>query len=460
MQSLEQFCDEYRYKKILILGFGREGVSSYNFLLKRGFSNITIADSNPLLGENKISYGIHENTTVIAGSHYLDSLNDYDQIIKTPGITLKVIKNKVRTGKLNSQAELFLGQYSRQVIGVTGTKGKSTTSALIYALLRSVSDDAVLVGNIGVPPFDMIPSIGPETRIVYELSSHQLEKISSSPHISVILNIFQEHLDHYEDYHEYQQSKFNIFKYQHPDDFIIFNQEDPIIRPIFNKGKYNQNLYRFTASRGIKQGAFPDNGNVVFVNSFQSPVEFNIRNRDYLPGRHNLMNIMASIITAKICGVPDDKIEETVNNFKGLPHRLEYVGVFGGITFYNDSIATIPEATIHAVQTLKDVNTIILGGVDRGIDYRPLSEFIMKSGIENIILTGKAGLKIREYIQTTQLKKMKLYMINDFNEIAGIIRNNSRPGSICLLSPAAASYDSFRNFEERGERFKLIARSI
>ena len=235
MQFLEKFITENRNKSILILGYGREGVLTYNFLRKHDFSKISIADSNHLIAINKPAHGIEENTPVIAGPHYLDTLNDYDLIIKTPGITLKVLNGKVKPEKLTSQTELFMSQFSKQVIGITGTKGKSTTSALIYSILKSVSSNVVLVGNIGVPPFDMIPNIDRDTKIVYELSSHQLEKINTSPHIAVILNIYQEHLDHYADYHAYQQSKFNIFKNQGPDDYVIFNDDDIIIKSIFEK---------------------------------------------------------------------------------------------------------------------------------------------------------------------------------------------------------------------------------
>ena len=189
--------------------------------------------------------------------------------------------------------------------------------------------------------------------------------------------------------------------------------------------------------------------------------KFNFQERKYLPGEHNLMNIMAAICVSKVLEIPDDLIDKSVHSFKGLRHRMEYVGRFKGIDFYNDSISTIPQSTIQAVRSLKRVDTLILGGKDRGIDYRPLIDFLPDSGVKNLIFTGEAGKRIQNgLLENKTTINQNYFFIHNFNEISDIVRNNSAPGFICLLSPAAASYDIFRNFEERGEVFKKIAENL
>jgi len=179
---------------------------------------------------------------------------------------------------------------------------------------------------------------------------------------------------------------------------------------------------------------------------------------EHLPGAHNLMNIMAAVCISKLMNVPDHIIESSINQFKGLEHRMEYVGMFGGIHFYNDSIATIPEATMHAVRALKDVDALILGGNDRGIDYSILAKFLLDSDIRNLIFLGDAGNRILNNIKESGSNTDQNYfMVGNFDETEAIIKKYTKPGRICLLSPAASSYGMFRNFEERGEAFKKIA---
>jgi len=173
------------------------------------------------------------------------------------------------------------------------------------------------------------------------------------------------------------------------------------------------------------------------------------------------MNIIAAICASKIMGVPDDLIDKSIKGFKGLKNRLEYIGEFKGISFYNDSISTIPQSTIQAVLSLKKVDTLILGGKDRGIDYQPLVDFLPGSGVRNLIFIGEAGKRILEGLEKSSPNRtQKWFVIKSFNEISDIVRSHTQQGFICLLSPAAASYDLFRNFEERGEVFKKIAENL
>jgi UDP-N-acetylmuramoyl-L-alanine---L-glutamate ligase len=443
-------------KKLLILGFGREGESTFRFL-KKYFPEIKIAvaDINDGVQEKLDS----ENVEIHSGADYLNCINDFDLIFKTPGISLNHLSFSFDKNKITSQTDLFLDYYSDQIIGVTGTKGKSTTSSLIYHIVRSYTEDAVFVGNIGVPPFDLIEEIKPASRIIFELSSHQLEYIKSSPHISVLLNIFQEHLDHYKSFSDYKQSKLNIAKYQDTEDSFIFNADDKSIWDLIDTQKSKGVKYSYSLNIPCKKGCCVSDDEIYFNDGSAKSAVYDLKHERSLKGEHNILNIMAAICACRISGIPDDVISQGINSFKGLEHRIEYVGKFDGIDFYNDSIATIPEATIEALKTLKKVDTIILGGFDRGIDYTVLTSYLLSSTVQNIIFMGKAGDRMFSLMKTAGSVNKKYVTVDTMEEAVLFAKKNTLPGKICLLSPAAASYDSFKNFEERGEVYKKIVRT-
>ncbi len=447
-------------KKVLILGFGKEGQSSFRFLSSY-FPDIEvgISDKNPeLLSE--VSEEMRISGKFHIGATYLNNISDYDLIIKSPGIPASLLDGKVSSKIITSQTDLFLAQFRNRVIGVTGTKGKSTTSSLIYHILLNKFENVHLVGNIGIPPFDLIEEIKDDSKIVFEMSSHQLENITVSPHISVLLNLFEEHLDHYNGLAEYHSAKLNIMRFQKAGDVFIYNADDPVIQKTLERIHTKGTLFPYSVSNDFEEGIFYTSGKIFIVQDNKTS-EFDFSNRQNLPGSHNLLNIMASVAVAKILNLDDPVIQEVVPHFKGLPHRLEFIGEYQGIRFFNDSIATIPEAVIEAVKTLKSVDTLILGGKDRGIDYSNLIEFVIDSDLKNVIFIGDAGNTIYDGINAKGgANDTKLFFIDEFDEISEIIRQNTQKGSICLLSPAAPSYDKFRNFEERGAAFKKIAENL
>ncbi|MBN2175096.1 MAG: UDP-N-acetylmuramoyl-L-alanine--D-glutamate ligase [Bacteroidales bacterium] len=446
-------------KRILILGFGREGQSTYKLLKKiLPPESITIADKNPNIIKNKCLQFDRE-TKINAGANYLSGLNQFDLIIKSPGISGKLL-NSVSVA-LTSQTDIFLQYYSGQTIGITGTKGKSTTSSLIHDILRNYFDDVILVGNIGVPPFDLLDKINPETKIVFELSSHQLENINIAPGISILLNIYQEHLDHFNSFNAYKRAKFNIVKFQDISDWFIYNADDREIKMLMEEISVPGRKIGYSNRKKEDVGAFRDMKDNIYFSFDDDHATFDFSKRKSLPGDHNLQNIMAAACASRILGVPDDVIIKTVTEFKGLKHRLEYLGQFKNIHFYNDSIATVPEAAIAAVNTLKTVDTIILGGKDRGIDYNALIAFLLKSDIQNVIYIGEAGKRIcRELVVKNPDPPFKCFPVDHFDDIKEVISATTRPGTICLLSPAASSYDMFESFEERGKAFKKIAENL
>jgi UDP-N-acetylmuramoylalanine--D-glutamate ligase len=445
-------------KNILILGFGMEGRSTARFFeLHYPSCQLTIADQNihaPNLDGN------YKDRRYSVGEHYLDGIDQYDLVIKSPGIPKSLIEGKMDENKLTSQTEIFLRLFHDKTIGITGTKGKSTTSSLIYSILSCAGQTAILLGNIGKPPLDFADRIGHDTVVIFEMSSHQLDGIAISPRYSVFLNLYEEHLDHYQNLDSYRQAKYNIFNHLQKDGWLVFNSDDQkLTNDVYDLNR-QFNKIGFSSREIQRIGAYCTNEGEVDYRGIGGDAIFNFSGRKGMPGKHNMMNIMASVCVSKILDVEDAIIAESVNQFPGLEHRLEYLGEHKGIHFYNDSIATIPEATIEAIRTLGQVDTLILGGMDRGINYKELVLFLAKSKIRNIILIGEVGIKLKASLDEEKSLISKLFVIDDFSDISAIIRGNTRIGGICLLSPAASSYGMFANFEERGSAFKQIAESI
>ncbi|MDR1459856.1 MAG: UDP-N-acetylmuramoyl-L-alanine--D-glutamate ligase [Bacteroidales bacterium] len=451
---MNTIVEKLNKKKILLLGFGREGKSSYRFI--RAYLPdvpITIANQSDIADKSVFSHDPY--TVLLTGENYLDTVNDYDIVLKSPGISLKNVISKLDKTKISSQTDLFLEAFAPQCIGVTGTKGKSTTTSLLYHILNQTGKKTIIAGNIGVPFFDVVQEIEPDTIIILELSSHQLEFIHRSPHIAILLNLFEEHLDHYADFLDYQQAKFNIARYQTSNDYFIYPLNDPLIDKLLTANDIS--------SKTLACSLFDNRNTASYVKDQYFYVLENGREKrmckitkDFpLKGKHNLLNTAAVMATLNCMGsINPSQIEHAVYSFKGLPHRLEFIGEVDGITFYDDSISTIPQSSIAAIQSLEKVNTVILGGFDRGIDYRPLMEFLLSSEVEHIIFTGNAGKRMWEL--SDKLTDKQLFFRDAYSEIVALAKKCTKKGTICLLSPAAASYDAFRNFEHRGDVFKEL----
>lgn len=438
---MEELFKKYiLHKRVLILGFGREGQSTYR-CLKMNFPDqkIAIADQNVKLNLALIDQSDQGN--LILGWHYLDAIDDFDVIIKSPGISLTGKAGSLGGKTLLSQTGLFMEQFREQIIGITGTKGKSTTVSLIYHILIEAGKKAVLVGNIGQPPLDLLSEISPDTHIIFELSAHQLEFVNDSPHVAILLNLFPEHLDYFKSQESYYRAKLNITRFQNDSDFFIVDTEN---------SKISQQLKSLKAGVNILPIEVPDeSGGEVKV------PKINTR----LNGRHNLKNIYAAKMACEIVGVPEREIYSGIQSFSPLEHRLEFVGNICGIDFYNDSISTIPESTIAAVKTIRHTQTIVLGGFDRDLDYTNLMRFLAKSPVENFIFIGVAGLRMMEEFKLVKRSGQQSYFIQRFDELPPLMLKTHK-GKACLLSPAASSYDQFRNFEERGRLYKKIAESL
>ncbi len=433
-------------KKVLILGFGREGKSTYKFI-RQNFQDVfpAIADQNINLNTEDVEpEGI---TQFFLGDDYLASIDEFDVIIKSPGVSWRD-KNVSFEGKiLLSQTNLFLEYFRNQIIGITGTKGKSTTASLIFHILSGAGRKAVLVGNIGQPPLDSYNEIDKETYIIFELSANQLEFVNHSPHIAVLLNLFPEHLDYFLTSENYYRAKLNIVHFQDAEDYFIIDPKNKDISLQIEKS--------------------PPSAKLIPINAdFRTPIdrrggaenEFE-KIKTKLRGSHNLVNIFAAKRVCEIIGVSVGDIYSGIESFQPLQHRLEFVGNICGIHFYNDSISTIPESAIEAIKTIPNTNTLILGGFDRGLDYTMLMSFLVDSPIRNFIFMGNAGKRMMGIFETIKMPKQRSYFIHAFESLPGYLLKTEK-GKACLLSPAASSYDQFRNFEERGHAYIKIAESL
>ena len=453
----EYFKTKFSGKTVCLLGFGREGKSSYRAL--RHFVNdlnIIVSDSNPQCrDEFTAEFGVDPNVRFYCGEEFLKPIVQSNIIIKSPGVSLKVLKGFNVASRITSQTGIFLELFRDQVIGVTGTKGKSTTVSLLYKVLKNSGRDVLLCGNIGLPPLDYLDQIHPETDLVFEMSSHQLENIRVSPKVAVLLNIFQEHLDHYKSYRDYQLAKYNIARWQKAGDFFLLNGKNEIIRKLLSEFPVESTQMIIHCNPEDGAGARCQNNHLIIDDGSGETCFENFCGRRKLPGEHNLTNILAAGLVAYVKAVDPEIIREATQTFEGLPHRLEYIGERNGAHYYNDSISTIPESTIEALKTFTDVHTLLLGGFDRGVDYSLLVRYLQDYPVKKVLFIGKAGKRIAKELDILKDSGNDL-IFDDFESTVKAAISLTPAGAICLLSPAAASYDMFRNFEHRGEKFRQM----
>lgn len=446
---INNLIDYFRDKKVLILGFGREGQSTYNLIRKYlPEQQLYIADQKEDFQNNFDFLKSDNHVTFIGGENYLEGLEDYDVIMKSPGISFAHLDTSKFIHKIKSQLELLLEFFENFTIGITGTKGKSTTSSLIYKVISEQDRKCILLGNIGVPVFDYVDSIDQDVIMVLEMSSHQLEFMELSPNIAILLNVWEEHLDHYESFIKYAEAKCNIYKYQKENDYFLFNEDNETLSSLVK----NPNGITYKVSMSGKSDSdifFKDDK--VFMHDKQIYDKNEQRN---LVGDYNLNNIMFVLGVSEILHLDLNKTIKSISEFKTLNHRLEFIGEFDGVKYYDNSIGTIPVATIEAVKALKEVDSLIIGGMDRGVDYKELIEFLNNSEIGNIICMPKTGHDIAK-----ELKQEKCHIVDTMEEAVAVAKKFTKKGKICLLSPAAASYGFFKNFEEKGDIFKQLVQS-
>lgn len=430
-------------KNVAIVGFGREGKSTYKFIRKYlKNQKLTIIDGNKNLLENNPELLEDSNIEIVVGDSYLDNLEQYDLIIKSPGVKFKDIDITNFESKITSQLGLTLDYYKNNTIGITGTKGKSTTTTLIAKVLKDQGYDAYLLGNIGIPIFDYIDDFTEKSYLVIEMAALQLEYVSSSPHIGLILNLFEEHLDFFKSKDHYFLAKMNMFKYQDNNDYGLYTSFNNTLNKYVNNGNYITNIIDVNKELKIVDDYIV----------YNSKKLYNTKDERLLLGEHNLRNIEFVLRLSELLSLDLNTTIKTINSFAGLEHRMEYVGTFNNVKYYNDSIATIPDATINCVGSLKDVDTIIFGGMDRGIDYSKLINFFNESKIDNFICMPETGHKIGK-----QIINKNVFIVDTLEE--AVLKAKQVTKKICVMSPSAPSYNCFKNFEEKGRKYKELVKN-
>lgn len=421
-------------KNIAILGFGREGKSSYNLIRKYLHDKkITVLDQNI----NALN-GIDDENISLINDNYLERIDDFDLVIKTPGVSLIGKKFKA---EITSQFDLLLRFGNVKLIGITGTKGKSTTSSLIYEIIKNQINNAFYVGNIGMPVFDYIEEFNEESLIVAEMSAHQLNDLHNSPFIGIILNLFPEHLDYFHTLDAYYEAKLNMFKYQTENDFALYYDK-------------NESLTNLVARLKLKSNLITVNENIIINDQIiiNNKLIYDFKKGQQLEGLFNKIDIIFALKVALILNLDLLKAEEVIRNFKTLPHRMELVGTYKEISFYDDTLATIPDATLNSVKALGNVDTLIIGGMDRGIGYDDFVECLAKLNVSNIICQPETGKYIYDRLSQRDLNKNIIYL-ESMDDVVKKAYEVTKKGMSCLLSPSAPSYNIYKNYEEKSAKY-------
>lgn len=453
----------FKGKKVAILGFGLEGLSSVSFFSKQG-ALVSVfdrkekkeVDTNFLKALEKLKVGFY------GGENYLDNLSDFDLIIRSPGIKLseeKLKKAKEKGIEITSQTKLFFDLSPAKIIGVTGTKGKGTTSALIYEMLIKQGLDAYLVGNIGKPALEILDKLNEHSIVVYELSSFQLLDLNKSPYIAVFLMTTKEHLNYHESIEEYIDAKRNILRFQESSDFAIVNRDYPASNEsdVFTKGKV------FQVSREqelLTDGTFVKDKAIFLKRNNKEEKLIDLKDI-LLPGKHNLENICSASIASMLSGVSSKNIAMVLKSFKGLEHRLELVDTIKGVRYYDDSFSTTPETAIAAIEAFTEPEILILGGSSKNSDFSELGKIISeKENIKAIIGIGEEWGKIKDSISNAKSKAFLVEGAETMEQVVKAINKIAETGDVVLLTPACASFGMFKNYKERGEQFKAEIRKL
>lgn len=432
---------EYKGKKVAILGHGIEGKDAESYLKNAG-AEVAVLDQK-----------YDEN--------YLDGLSAYDLIVRSPGVYRnlpQIAQAEINGVLISSPINIFFENCPGKIIGVTGTKGKGTTSSLIYNILKASGFDAYLAGNIGKPFLELLKDIKKDSWVILELSSFQLIDLKKSPHIGVVLNITSDHMDWHKDSDEYINAKKNIIKFQGPDDYALINADYDIPKSFEELGAGKK--YYFSKNTKVN-GSYVKDGEII-INTGEGEESIGFASKLLLRGVHNWENVTAAVLASRLSGASVTAIKKEVFSFKGLEHRLELVDEIGGIKFYNDSFATGPQPTIAAVKSFSEPTTLILGGSDKGLDYKDLArEIAGLTTVGSIILIGQIGSDIGSLITLAGYKGT----ISDMGrssmiEIVKKAIENTPKGGVVLLSPAAASFDMFENYKDRGNQFKSAVEGL
>lgn len=405
---------------IALAGFGQEGRASYDYW-NTAENTLTIAD------ERETTEGLPDGVRTILGDGAFSKLGEFDLIIRSPSVNPK----KLPYGdKVWSSTNEFFEKCPAPIIGVTGTKGKGTTSSLIASILKAAGNTAHLVGNIGTPALAELPKITAGDIVVFELSSFQLWDVKKSPHVAVVLMIEPDHLDIHDDMNDYVAAKTNIVKFQTSDDVVVFNKNNQLSASIAAMSAGASREYPFDLG--------------------------DIESSIVLPGPHNVENVSAAVAAVQDFVSDPEVLKRGIGSFTGLPHRIKFIREVGGVSYYDDSYSSAPGASIAALKSFAQPRVIILGGFDRNLDFTELAQFIASdAAIRQILLIGQTKTRLAEALRSVGVEEERYDILNatDMASIVARAADVAEPGDVVLLSPGCPSFDMFKDFTDRGEQF-------
>lgn len=461
-EKLKEFCNYIKNRRVAIIGLGVSNIPLLDYLHSLG-ARITVFDKRKIDNiDKKILDKITNNNIEFSfGKNYFSKLLGFDIIFCSPTCrfdTPELIKEAKRGAIITSEIEMLLELCPGKTIGITGSDGKTTTTSLIYEIIKKQGYNCYLGGNIGIPLFTKIDEMKPEDVVVLELSSFQLMNMKISPEIAVVTNISPNHLDFHKSYQEYIDSKKNIFKYQDENGILVLNYDNGITREFSKEAKGK--VVFFSRKSKLTDGVILDDGIIKICDNKLRKHVLNTKNLK-LRGVHNYENACAAIAATSTIVSTDSQIE-AITEFPGVKHRLEFVKEINGVKWYNDSIGTSPTRTIAGLNSFDEKIVLIAGGYDKHLDYKPIAKPILDN-VSVLILMGQTAEKIKlaveEEMKNTN-KKIEIYHCDTLSETVNLAKKIARKGEIVLFSPASASFDMYKNFEERGDKFKAIVNSL
>ncbi len=441
-------------KKVLVVGLGKSGLAAALFLRHRG-AQVTVSDirSAEALAKD-IPALLEEGINVEAGGHGLLTFRRQDLIVVSPGVPLDTPElAQVRSFGLPIIGELELAAHflKGKTLAITGSNGKTTTTALLGEILEAAGMPTLVGGNIGVPVVGLIEQSTDETWSVLEVSSFQLESTQQfHPKIAVILNITPDHLDRHGSFENYALAKERIFANQNEHDFLVLNADN--VHAAAAAAHSRAEVYLFKIENSVEQGAWVEDGQVLFRAGKDSPVETVMPLRGIpLKGEHNVENVLAAVCAARLAGASAEVIRHAIENFRAVEHRLEHVSTINGVEFYNDSKATNVDATAKAIAAFPSGIHLILGGKDKNSDYTLLAD-LLKARVKAIYTIGSAAAKIESHLRGV----VPIHSCETLDKAVVAAASAAHPGDVVLLAPACSSFDQFENYEHRGRVFKEL----
>ena len=460
--KLEELNEFLSKNKVAIIGLGVSNIPllDYMYNLK---SNVTVFDDREAekISKEALDKVSKYNFKSYFGADSLKSLNGFDIIFRAPSCMPtreEVAKEADRGAIVTTEIEMLMKTFPGKVIGITGSDGKTTTTTLIYEILKNNGYNCYLGGNIGIPLFTKLNEMKPEDILVLELSSFQLMGMEISPNISVITNITPNHLNVHSSYEEYIEAKKNILKHQKEDDIVVLNYDNEITRECAKEAEGK--VMFFSSKEKLEDGIILDDN---IVKECKDKLRRHILNTDdlILRGRHMYENVCTAIAATSNLVEPE-KAKNIIKQFKGVEHRLEFVRELDGVKWYNDSIGSSPTRTIAGLNSFSERITLIAGGYDKNLDYEPLAIPILEK-VDNLVLIGATAVKIFDAVKgesEKQGKNINIYVCDEFKDAILTAKKVSKSGDIVLLSPASASFDMFKDFADRGNKFKELVNQL